>query len=213
MTQVKLKVCGMREPDNIHQVIQEVHPDYMGFIFYEKSPRNADQVDQILLNELQGVQKTGVFVNASIDFVTEKVEKYGLDLIQLHGEESHEYCKELKDKGYIISKAIGVRNELNHELLKSYQGVIDFFLFDTKGENRGGNGITFDWSVLKEYLLNIPFFLAGGIDVDSLADLEILKDLPLYAIDVNSKFEIEPGNKDVERLKILKSDLLRYTKD
>lgn len=197
----------MRDQQNILDVVKEVNPDYLGFIFYEASPRHAMKLDGDFVKKLKGVQKVGVFVNESVSFVLQKVKEYGLDLVQLHGDESPSFCQQLKDKGIKISKAIGVRKRLFPSQLKEYLNYVDFFLFDTKGENRGGNGYAFDWSILKTYDLNIPFFLAGGITTSSVEDIAILEGLPLHAIDVNSKFEVKPGIKEVSRLKELQNKL------
>ena len=198
---MKLKICGMKYPDNILEV-GSLLPDYMGFIFWEKSARYFDGV---LPNLPQSIKKTGVFVNASQEDILAKVNQYDLQAVQLHGHESVAFCQELKNtlaKCIEIIKVFSVDSEFDFNELKPFETVCDYFLFDTKGKLPGGNGTTFDWKVLEKYPSQKPFFLSGGIGLDEI-DLvnEIVKtDLPIYAIDVNSKFEIEAGLKDKEKL-------------
>ena len=198
---MKLKICGMKYPDNILEV-GSLLPDYMGFIFWEKSARYFDGTLPTLP---QSIKKTGVFVNANLEEIIEKVTKYDLQAVQLHGHESVAFCQELKNilaKSIEIIKVFSVDSEFDFNQLEPFETVCDYFLFDTKGKLPGGNGTTFDWKVLEQYPSQKPFFLSGGIGLDEI-DLvkQILKtDLPIYAIDVNSKFEIEAGLKDKEKL-------------
>ncbi len=204
MSQLKLKVCGMRDSGNIRQLLK-LQPDYMGFIFYEKSKRFAPELDAELLNDFPSeTKKVGVFVNASLEEVKGKVDRYGLDLVQLHGDESVEYVGDLFAAGIRVIKVFSVGDSFDFEQLKPYKGLVDFFLFDTKGKERGGNGVTFDWELLKAYDQSVPFFLSGGIDNEYISALESLKGMNIHAIDVNSKYEIAPGLKDIEELKKLK---------
>ena len=200
----------MRESTNISELLK-LSPDFMGFIFFAKSKRDvADSLDAELLASFpESIQKVGVFVNAELDFVKGKVEQFGLNLVQLHGDESPEYCFDLKSKGIKVMKVFSVGESFDFNQLEAYKPYVDFFLFDTKGIERGGNGVQFDWSILKGYDQEIPFFLSGGIDLENLEQLSELKGMNLHAIGVNSKFEIEPGLKDVGRLKELKERLLR----
>ncbi|MGW8121854.1 phosphoribosylanthranilate isomerase [Roseivirga echinicomitans] len=202
---MKLKVCGMRESTNISALLK-LQPDFVGFIFYGKSKRDvADGLDVQLLNSFpSNTEKVGVFVNATLDFVKEKVAKFGLNLVQLHGDETPEFCAELKANGVKVMKVFSVGESFDFDALESYESHVDFFLFDTKGKERGGNGELFNWGLLNEYDGVIPYFLSGGIHLENIESLSDLKVQP-YAIDVNSKFEIEPGLKDVERLKELKN--------
>jgi phosphoribosylanthranilate isomerase len=198
---MKLKICGMKYPDNILEV-GSLLPDYMGFIFWEKSARYFDGV---LPNLPQSIKKTGVFVNASQEDIVSKVNQYDLQVVQLHGHESVTFCQKLKNtlaKSIEIIKVFSVDSSFDFDELKPFESVCDYFLFDTKGKLPGGNGTTFDWKVLEKYPSHKPFFLSGGIGLDEI-DLvnEIVKtDLPIYAIDVNSKFEIEAGLKNKEEL-------------
>ena len=218
---MKLKVCGMKYEENILELAQ-LQPDYMGFIFYEKSPRFVEkQIPQ--LNS--AIKKTGVFVDAEPGFIQQKIEDYSLQAIQLHGNESVEYCKKLKKKlerpfdcaqGDIedniieIIKVFSIKDRFDFQVLKKYLPVVDYFLFDTKGKNPGGNGFTFDWRVLKEYPFQKPFFLSGGIGLNEVEKIKEFQQLNLllHAIDVNSKFETEPGRKNIEDIKKLKTQLL-----
>jgi len=198
---MKLKICGMKYPDNILEV-GSLLPDYMGFICWEKSARYFDGE---LPNLPQSIKKTGVFVNASQEDIQAKISQYDLQAVQLHGNESVAFCQELKNtlaKSIEIIKVFSVDTGFDFDELKSFETVCDYFLFDTKGKLPGGNGTTFDWKVLEKYPSQKPFFLSGGIGLDEI-DLinEIVKtDLPIYAIDVNSKFEIEAGLKNKEEL-------------
>lgn len=204
-----LKICGMKYPDNILEV-GSLLPDYMGFIFWEKSARYFDEVIPILP---KSIQKVGVFVNATSEEILEKIKKHDLQAVQLHGNESVEFCESLKKKlpkGIDVIKVFSILDTFDFEILKPFEPVCDYFLFDTKGKLPGGNGTTFDWKVLEQYPSNKPFFLSGGIGTEELEDIkQVLKmNLPIYAIDVNSKFEIEPGLKDIERLKDIKIKII-----
>ncbi|WP_044172446.1 phosphoribosylanthranilate isomerase [Flectobacillus major] len=208
---MRLKICGMRDAENIRQLLA-LQPDYMGFIFYEKSSRFvADQLDEDLLRSFpKSTRKVGVFVNATQSYILDMVKKYSLDYVQLHGEELPDFCKNLKFKGVNIIKAFALDNSFNFGKLHNYKPHCDFFLFDTKGEQAGGNGITFDWSLLRRYDNEKPFFLAGGISLENAAQVLEMRTLKIHAIDVNSKFEIAPALKDIDKIaeliKILKPE-------
>jgi phosphoribosylanthranilate isomerase len=204
---MKLKVCGMKFVENIEQV-SGLYPDYMGFIFYEKSKRNFEGVIPKLP---KSIKKTGVFVNEYPEILVSLVEEYQLEAIQLHGDETIAYIKQIKTylPSVEIIKVFGIKDEFNFELLKPFLQVVDYFLFDTKGKERGGNGYQFDWSILEVYPYEKPFFLSGGIGLKEVVDLQKVldSDLPIYAIDINSKFEIEPGLKNINDIKIFKNKL------
>lgn len=209
---MKLKVCGMKYVENIQQVA-ELQPDYLGFIFYGKSKRNFDGI----IPELsQSIKKAGVFVNSSIDEVLEKIKTYNLQAVQLHGDESVQYIEELRsldcardDISIEIIKVFGIKDEFDFNILNPYLEVVDYFLFDTKGKERGGNGITFDWKVLENYPFSKPFFLSGGIGLAQIQEINKIRktDLPIYALDVNSKFETAAGFKSVENIKKFKDEI------
>ena len=192
----------MKYPDNILEV-GALLPDYMGFIFWEKSARYFDDV---LPDLPKSIKKTGVFVNESVENIIAKITQYDLQAVQLHGNESVAFCDILKNKaskGIEIIKVFSILDTFDFEVLKPFENSCDFFLFDTKGKLPGGNGTTFDWKVLEQYPSTKPFFLSGGIGLEELdAVNEILEtNLPVYAIDVNSKFEIEPGLKKTQSCK------------
>jgi phosphoribosylanthranilate isomerase len=209
MKSLKLKICGMKHPENISEVAK-LQPDYMGFIFYEKTPRYFEaKMPEIS----SAIKKTGVFVDAEINIILDKIKEHDLNAIQLHGEESAAFCAELKtlliETEVEIIKVFSIKDDFDFERLKEYETVVDFFLFDTKGKNKGGNGITFNWEVLKDYRSKKPFFLSGGIGAEEVEAIQKLQayfeengeENLLYAIDVNSKFEEEAGCKNVEKLK------------
>ncbi|OEK03792.1 hypothetical protein BFP97_08405 [Roseivirga sp. 4D4] len=205
---MRLKVCGMRDSKNIVQLLA-LKPDYMGFIFYNKSPRDVQEVlDAELLNNFpKETEKVGVFVNADLEELKEKVGTYGLDYVQLHGDESVEYVAELFAVGIKVIKVFSIGEAFDFSGLDLYNPFVDFFLFDTKGKARGGNGEAFDWEILKSYNQKVPFFLSGGIDLDNVYALEGFGEMNIHAIDVNSKFELAPGLKDIERIEQLTSSL------
>lgn len=185
-------------------------PDYMGFIWYGKSPRNFEGSMPVLPKT---IKKVGVFVDAPIEFVVQKVQDYKLDVVQLHGEESPDYVvklrKELTEDYRDLSNAINIwkvfaiQDTFNFERLKPFESHVDAFLFDTKGKNKGGNGYTFNWEVLQEYPSSKPIVLSGGIGLDVLTAIKTIKNtqLPIMALDINSKFEMEPGLKDTKQIK------------
>lgn len=193
---MKLKICGMKYRDNIMETAQ-LRPDYLGFIFYEKSARYCNaEIPEIPEN----IQKVGVFVNASLNQILHKIKQYDLQLVQLHGEETPEFCDLLKHINVQIIKAFPVDDYFNFNEIQPYEKVCDYFLFDTKGKLYGGNGIAFNWQVLKKYPSKKPFFLSGGIGLTEIEEIKKMN-LPLHAVDVNSKFEIKPGLKNIELLK------------
>ena len=188
----------MRDAANI-QGIAELNPDYLGFIFYPKSPRYVGN-DFALENISclpQSIKRTGVFVNANEQEVADAVKKYGLNAIQLHGYESPEFCLEAKQLGVELIKAFQIDEDFDFETLKSYANACDFYLFDTKTKAYGGSGHKFDWKILEKYDRHKPIFLSGGIRADDVEDILNLQQLNIYAVDINSKFEIKPGLKDV----------------
>lgn len=204
---IQLKVCGMKYPENIKSVAS-LQPDYLGFIFYEKSARNFnDEIPEIS----KSIKKVGVFVDAELSFVTEKIKTHDLQAVQLHGHESPEYCKHLNSEDVEIIKVFSIKNRFNFDTLKPYEKVCDYYLFDTKGELPGGNGYAFNWNVLKKYPSTKPYFLSGGIGLDDVDNIKaFIESDPskyCYVIDVNSKFEIEPGLKNIEFLKAFKKNV------
>ena len=202
---MKLKICGMKYPDNILEV-GALLPDYMGFIFWEKSAR---YFDGIIPKLPRSIKKVGVFVNAPLEEILEKIKTHDLQAVQLHGHESVEFCELLKNKVpklIEIIKVFSILDTFDFAEIQPFESVCDFFLFDTKGKLPGGNGTTFDWKVLENYPSTKPFFLSGGIGMEEMEAVnEILKtNLPIYAIDVNSKFEIEPGLKNINLVRTIR---------
>jgi phosphoribosylanthranilate isomerase len=197
---MQIKICGMKFPENIRR-IADLQPDFMGFIFYPKSPRYAEPLDVESLKSLpKSIKKIGVFVNESLENILTVVYKNNLDGVQLHGSENVADCHKLKETGLIVLKVFPIADAYNFKVTKAYEGSCNFFLFDTKTETYGGSGVKFDWSMLAEYTGETPFLLSGGIAADdALAILEI--NHPKFAgIDLNSKFEISPGFKNVKLL-------------
>lgn len=192
---MKIKICGMKYPENIAEVIK-LQPDFLGFIFWGKSPRFFDDV----IPELpDSIQKVGVFVNASLDEIQSKIKQHELNIIQLHGNETVDFCSNLKQDDIPIIKVFNIDEAFDFTALQPFEHVCDYFLFDTKGKLPGGNGTTFNWELLKKHDFKKPLFLSGGIGIEEVKKLNQLN-LPIYAIDVNSKFEIEPGLKNREQL-------------
>lgn len=197
---IKIKVCGMKHPDNIVGVTA-LAVDYIGFIFYEKSKRFVGNVNREYIKKLTDVVKVGVFVNADLNEIYRKIDEFNLNAVQLHGDESPQFCAELKQYTQVtVIKAFGIDSHFDWTVLDAYAGVIDYFLFDTKSNSYGGTGIQFDWSLLHRYKLDCPYFLSGGLDADNVKDALQANDPRLYALDLNSKFEVEPGLKDIDLL-------------
>jgi len=202
---MRLKVCGMRELENI-LALSELDPNYIGFIFWAQSSRFVDKKTPPLDKK---IIKTGVFVDSTFDYVLTKIKDHQLNAVQLHGQESCSYCKVIKDYGLKVIKSFSIKNTFDFNTLEDYENSCDYYLFDTKGKLPGGNGYSFDWEILKKYPSQKPFFLSGGIGVDNLNEIKKLvkTKLPIHAIDVNSKFENAPGNKNIELLKKFKKEI------
>lgn len=211
MSQLKFKICGMREPVNI-LTISALVPDYMGFIFYPRSKRYAAHLSADATHRLPaGIKKTGVFVDEEIEKVQERVIGFGLSALQLHGKETPAYCAALKafSPETELIKAFGLHEDFDFEILKAYKGIADYFLFDTQTPDHGGSGKRFDWTLLDRYELDVPYFLSGGIGLENADELKMIRDPRFYAVDVNSKFELEPGLKNLEQLTEFKNKLFR----
>lgn len=201
---MKLKVCGMREAHNIEE-LAKLQPDYMGFIFWEPSKRFCSSVPTHLA---ENIQKVGVFVDASIQKIKEKIATFDLQAVQLHGNESPFECEQLHEHATVI-KAFRVDTNFDFELLEDYVPFCDYFLFDTQGPLPGGNGTLFDWNILRNYPFEKPFFLSGGISlksIDKIVDI-CQTNLPIHALDINSKFEDAPGLKNIIEIQRFKEKL------
>ena len=204
---MKIKICGMKFPENIKSVAA-LHPDLMGFIFYPKSPRYAEPLDVEMLQSLpKSIKKMGVFVNEDLERILTLVFKYKLDGVQLHGTENKDICQKLKETGLIVIKAFSIAEANNFKVTSTYEGVCDYFLFDTKTDAYGGSGIKFDWTILDEYKGETPFLLSGGISVDDAETILKINHPKMAGIDLNSKFEISAGLKNVEVLRYFIKEL------
>lgn len=210
---LKTKVCGMKNPFNMQQ-LWALAPDFMGLIFYPPSPRfiapqekeirqTLEQLQHSTKNLQQQPLMTGVFVNPTLPYIRQQVEQFDLAAIQLHGTESPLLCRELQDLGLKVIKAFGIAATFDWSLLGEYAEATDYFLFDTRSGNKtGGTGQQFDWNLLENYTLETPYFLSGGIgenEVKAVMERQ-KKDNRLYGIDLNSKFETAPGEKDIDKL-------------
>lgn len=193
-----IKTCGMRDADNI-RAVSELRIDWMGFIFWPPSSRYVSEKPSFLPTRQKRV---GVFVDARIEEVKSKADEYALDLIQLHGSESPAFCERLKaNSRQQLIKAFNIATQEDLEQTIPYEGLVDYFLFDTKAKMVGGNGTQFDWSVLSAYQGNTPFLLSGGIGPDDAEKVRNFHHPQLAGIDLNSRFELSPALKDIEKLK------------
>ncbi|MCF6169301.1 phosphoribosylanthranilate isomerase [Lutibacter sp.] len=229
---MKIKVCGMRDQENVSSLLA-LKPDFVGFIFYNKSKRFATDFPQVKFPST--IKKVGVFVNETVEGIIDKVNKYQLDVVQLHGDETAEFCQKLMNTFTELSqssctersrsvistqlnhqiktiKAFSVGENFDFNLTKPYEKYCDYFLFDTKGKEYGGNGIKFNWKILKNYNGSVPFLLSGGISKeDSTEILSFLRRQEsklCIGLDINSGFEIEPALKDIEKIKEFKNNLI-----
>jgi phosphoribosylanthranilate isomerase len=194
---MKIKICGMKVPDNI-ATVGALEPDFMGFIFYPKSKRfvEADFSIASIEDLPKSIKKVGVFVNESPEIILEKVAKYELDIVQLHGNESVADCAFLKEKNIEIIKAFSVDKTFDFDILKSYELYCDSFLFDTKTPDYGGSGKVFDWHILENYQSETPFFLSGGLSFESIEKIKELNYPKLVGLDFNSQLEDEDFKKN-----------------
>ena len=201
-----IKVCGMRDAENIREV-EALGIDLVGFIFWPKSSRYVNERPNYMPTKCKRV---GVFVDASIDDIRQHVADYVLDIIQLHGSESPDYIRALRlDDGCapVIIKAFNIATKEDLEATKSYEGIVDYFLFDTKGPSVGGNGAKFDWTLLADYVGETPFLLSGGIGPDDAEHIHAIHHPRCIGIDLNSRFEMAPAIKDVAALRQFLSQL------
>ncbi len=197
---IKIKVCGMRDANNITQVTT-LGPDYMGFIFYPPSPRYVGADFKLSGKDTMPAERVGVFVNAENEEILRQSRIVGFDHVQLHGNEGVQQAAALKDSGFKVIKVFSVDDDFDFGTTRQFAPVVDFFLFDTKGKLYGGNARAFNWNVLRRYDQDVPFFLSGGISPENVNDITSLEGMNLHALDVNSGVEEAPGLKDVHKLK------------
>lgn len=196
----------MRYPENIEQTASLQGIDWLGFIFYERSPRYIG-LQMPTQDMTRSLSRIGVFVNATEEQLIEAYDTYQLDYLQLHGEESPELCHSLQKRGIHLIKAFSIASEQDLERTTAYEGRVDYFLFDTKCEQYGGSGKQFDWSVLQAYTGETSFILSGGINPESIDAIKNFRHPRFKGIDLNSGFEIEPGNKNISQLSDFLSQL------
>lgn len=191
-----VKVCGMREAENI-RAVEQTGADWMGFIFYPRSPRFVPAPPSYLP---QSVRRVGVFVNAGEADIRERADAFRLDSIQLHGQELPSLCQQLWEAGLTVIKAFAPKQAKDFTATADYEDSADYFLFDTPTASFGGSGRSFDWSLLRHYTGRTPFLLSGGLCPDSLEALHQFRHPRWAGIDLNSGFEIAPGRKDAQLL-------------
>lgn len=213
MSELKIKVCGMRDPANI-AAVSALGPDYLGFIFFPGSSRYVgDEPEELFsrIPESPGITRTGVFVDEAAGVILERARRYGLGAVQLHGDESPDTCRQLLASGLEVIKAFGIGESFDFGRLDAYRDACSFFLFDTKTPGHGGSGKAFDWTILQEYALDKPYFLSGGLSPENIGELRGIPGGSLYGADLNSRFETGPAMKDTDQLKqafaILKSSV------
>ena len=195
---MNIKVCGITQLKQLQQ-LEGLNIDFAGLIFYKDSSRYmGDKIDKdALKNSDFDLKKVGVFVNPEMIDVLDAIDEYGLDVVQLHGNESAEMCDDLSGEVEVI-KAFSIDSKSNiDEMIAEYDAVCDYYLFDTAGKEPGGNGEKFDWKVLSKAKIEKPFFISGGISVDDIEALKKFKHPDFFGVDINSRFEKEPGVKDM----------------
>jgi len=208
---LKIKVCGMRNPDNILE-LTKLNPEFIGFIFQPQSKRfiGSNIPEEIRVLIPPSIHKVGVFVDESPDSLIEKFRISQLKMVQLHGSEPAEYCERLKDLDIPVIKAFSITPIFDFSTTEPYESFCDYFLFDTAGVLKGGTGLKFDWSKLNDYRGNKPFFLSGGIHYSDIENIKSIDHDKLYGVDVNSGFETEPGIKNISHLASFINDLRNY---
>ena len=206
MKQLKIKVCGMKYSGN-RELVEKLRIDLLGYIFYPPSKRYVGENPETGLFS-SAKPKVGVFVDENAFEILGLAKNLGLEWIQLHGKENPKTCRLLKKQGLKIIKAFRVDENFDFSKTTPFEGVADYFLFDTKTSLPGGSGKKFNWEILKRYTGKIPFFLSGGIGPDDADDIKKMEHESLAGVDLNSGFEDEPGIKDVEELKKFVNQLL-----
>ncbi|WP_299232489.1 phosphoribosylanthranilate isomerase [uncultured Bacteroides sp.] len=191
-----IKVCGMKYADNI-RALDKLKPDMTGFIFHPSSPRFAYAVPEHMPSSSLCV---GVFVNSETDYILYKVREFGLNLVQLHGNESPEQCRDIRNKGIKIIKSFSLKTDNADTITAPYDGLCRYYLFDTPCAAYGGSGKTFDWTITQSYHGKTPFLLSGGIKPECLEQISSFRHTSFAGIDINSGFETAPGLKDTKAI-------------
>ena len=197
---MQIKVCGLTNPENIEE-IYKLGVDYLGFIFYPKSPRRVEHVLQNTRFLPSHAQKVGVFVNKKYEKIKEYIEKYQLTHLQFHGDEDTEFIEQFKNRNLKLFKVFKIEENFDFSVTKQFENCADYFLFDTQTKNYGGSGKKFNWQSLQNYNGKTPFLLSGGIKPEDYKLIKEFKHPQFVGVDLNSGFEIKPGLKDVEKLK------------
>lgn len=208
-----VKVCGMRDPDNI-RMVAALAPMLMGFIFWEGSVRSANGLDPEVIKQLPSyIRPVALFVNPGIGEVRKVVDRYGFKIVQLHGDESPEFCDLLRSRGLVVFKALNVATEKDIRNASIYDGHADILVLDAKTGNRGGSGKKFNWDILTGYTASTPYLLSGGIGPDDVDKIVSAMRRPMAGIDINSRFETAPGIKDVAVLTKFLLTLRQFNED
>ena len=201
-----MKICGMREPENV-MAVAKLLPDFMGFIFYKESPRYVGKDFYVPESFPSTIKKVGVFVNEDPDVILAYVIRHRLDFIQLHGDESPDYCSSLKKGSVSLIKAFRVDDDFDFSTTTAFVHVCDLFLFDAKGKYFGGNARTFDWQLLSKYMGATPFLLSGGLTEKNISAVKSIRHIKLEGVDLNSGIELAPGKKDLKRIDQILTEL------
>ncbi|GAE85946.1 phosphoribosylanthranilate isomerase [Bacteroides reticulotermitis] len=199
-----IKVCGMRHAENIQEIEAMQEIDMLGFIFYSKSPRYVHELPGYLPTR---AKRVGVFVNEKKETVRMYADRFGLDYVQLHGKESPAYCRSLRAAGVKLIKVFSIADSSDLKKTDEYEDSCDLFLFDTQCEQHGGSGTQFNWCLLPSYQGKTPFLLSGGIRMESAQALCAFNHPLLAGYDINSRFELSPGEKDSERIRTFLNNL------
>ena len=200
---MQIKVCGLKYPENISDIL-ETNVDYLGMIFHPQSARFVSSANNY--KNIPNAKKVGVFVNKSADEIINFHKDYQFNTVQLHGNENNNLVNELKNKGLNVWKAFGVDIHFNFDILNNFPDV-DAFLFDTFTTQHGGSGKKFDWQILQGKTFTKNFWLSGGISLEDAEELQNFYHPNCIGLDINSKFELEPGLKDVQKIKEFKQKI------
>ncbi len=194
----------MRDPENIREVAK-LKPDFMGFIFYPPSPRYVSSNSDFPYDELLNICTVGVFVNELPECIADTVKRFNLKAVQLHGNETPDFCKSMKERGLVVLKAISIETADDLKKASGYAKVVDYIVLDTKTKAHGGSGRKFNWQFLEAYAADVPFLLGGGIAPEDVSLIKSIHHSKMAGLDLNSRFECEPGIKDLQQLKLFSS--------